>query len=79
MLRGPTPATAPLGKVLNKVPMAQLTRWVQKLTTAQDVTVVEAESPSVQREHVSSSSLRVIPSRYTGRSQRQQGIGPGYT
>ena len=42
ILRGPTPAAAVVEKVYNKVPMAQLTNWAQKHTTAQDQIVLEA-------------------------------------
>jgi transposase len=48
VLRGPTPAAAVVEKVFNKVPMAQLTRWAQKHTTAQDLVVLEASGNSFQ-------------------------------
>jgi transposase len=48
ILRGPTPATAVEEKVFNKVPMAQLTSWAQKHTTAQDLIVLEASGNSFQ-------------------------------
>jgi len=47
-LRGPTPAAAVVGKVFNKVPMAQLPGWAQKHTTAQDLIVLEASGNSFQ-------------------------------
>lgn len=48
ILRGPTPAAAVVEKVFNKVPLAQLTRWAQKHTTAQDLIVLEASGNSFQ-------------------------------
>jgi transposase len=48
ILRGPTPATAVVEKVFNKVPMAQLLRWVQKHATARDLVVLEASGNSFQ-------------------------------
>jgi len=48
ILRGPTPAAAVVEKTYNKVPMAQLTRWAQKHTTAQDRIVLEASGNSFQ-------------------------------
>jgi|SRR5271165_73580 len=48
ILRGPTPAAAVVEKIFNKVPMAQLTRWAQKHTTAQDLIVLEASGNSFQ-------------------------------
>src|SRR5208283_225674 len=48
ILRGPTPAAAVVEKTFNKVPMAQLTRWAQKHTTAQDLFVLEASGNSFQ-------------------------------
>jgi transposase len=48
ILRGPTPAAAVVEKVFNKVPLAQLTRWAQKHTTAQDLMVLEASGNSFQ-------------------------------
>jgi transposase len=48
ILQGPTPATAVVKKTFNKVPMAQLTSWAQKHTTAQDLFVLEASGNSFQ-------------------------------
>ena len=48
ILRGPTPAAAVVEKVFNKVPMAQLSSWAQKHTTAQDLIVLEASGNSFQ-------------------------------
>jgi hypothetical protein len=48
VLRGPTPATAEVEKTFNKVPMAQLSSWAQKHTTAQDLFVLEASGNSFQ-------------------------------
>jgi transposase len=48
ILRGPTPAAAVVEKTFHKVPMAQLTRWAQKHTTAQDLIVLEASGNSFQ-------------------------------
>jgi len=48
ILRGPTPAAAVVEKVFNKVSLAQLTRWAQKHTTAQDLIVLEASGNSFQ-------------------------------
>jgi transposase len=48
ILRGPTPAAAVVEKTFNKVPMAQLTSWAQKHTTAQDLLVLEASGNSFQ-------------------------------
>jgi transposase len=48
ILRGPTPAAAVVEKIFNKVPMAQLTGWAQKHTTAQDLIVLEASGNSFQ-------------------------------
>jgi transposase len=48
ILRGSTPATAVVEKTFNKVPMAQLTSWAQKHTTAQDLIVLEASGNSFQ-------------------------------
>jgi transposase len=48
ILRGPTPATAVVEKVFNKVPMVQLPRWVEKHTTARDLVVLEASGNSFQ-------------------------------
>ena len=46
VLRGQTPAQALTEKTFNKVPMAQLQRWAQKHTTAQDLFVLEASGNS---------------------------------
>jgi transposase len=48
LLQGPTPAAAVLEKTFNQVPMAQLSRWAQKHTTAQDLFVLEASGNSFQ-------------------------------
>ena len=48
ILRGLTPATAVVEKIFNKVPLAQLTRWAQKHTTARDLIVLEASGNSFQ-------------------------------
>lgn len=48
MLRGPTPAAAVVEKVYNKVPLAGLSSWAQKHTTAQDLIVLEAAGNSFQ-------------------------------
>lgn len=48
ILRGPTPAAAVVEKTFNKVPMAQLTSWASKHTTAQDLIVLEASGNSFQ-------------------------------
>jgi transposase len=48
ILRGPTPAAAVVEKTFNKVPMAQLTSWARKHTTAQDLIVLEASGNSFQ-------------------------------
>jgi transposase len=48
ILRGPTPAAAVVEKTFNKVPMARLTSWAQKHTTAQDLFVLEASGNSFQ-------------------------------
>jgi transposase len=47
-LQGPTPAAAVVEKVFHKVPLAQLQRWAQKQTTAQDRIVLEASGNSFQ-------------------------------
>ena len=46
LLRGPTPAAALVEKTFDKVPMAQLSSWAQKHTTAQDTIVLEASGNS---------------------------------
>ena len=48
LLRGPTPAAAVVEKVFNKVPLAQLTSWAKKHTTAGDRIVLEASGNSFQ-------------------------------
>ena len=48
ILRGPTPATAVVEKMFNKVPMARLASWAQQHTTAQDLIVLEASGNSFQ-------------------------------
>jgi transposase len=48
ILRGPTPAAAVVEKVFNQVPMAQVTRWAQRHTRAQDLIVLEASGNSFQ-------------------------------
>ena len=48
IVHGPTPAAAVVKKTFNKVPMAQLTSWAQKHTTAQDLFVLEASGNSFQ-------------------------------
>jgi transposase len=48
IVRGPTPAAAVVEKIFNQVPMAQLTSWAQKHTTAQDRFVLEASGNSFQ-------------------------------
>lgn len=47
-LRGPTPASAIVDKMFNKLPMARLRNWAQKSTTDQDVIVLEASGNSFQ-------------------------------
>jgi transposase len=46
LLQGTTPAAAVLEKTFNQVPLAQLSRWAQKHTTAQDLFVLEASGNS---------------------------------
>jgi transposase len=48
ILRGPTPATAVVEKVFNKVPIGQLSNWARKQTTAEDRIVLEASGNSFQ-------------------------------
>ncbi len=48
ILRGATPATAEVEKVFNHVPLAQLSHWAQKHTTAGDEVVLEASGNSFQ-------------------------------
>lgn len=47
-LRGPTPASAVVEKIFNKVPLAQLTSWAKKHTTGDDLIVLEASGNSFQ-------------------------------
>src|SRR6478735_7889357 len=47
-LRGPTPASAVVDKMFNKLPMARLRSWAQKSTTDQDLIVLEASGNSFQ-------------------------------
>jgi transposase len=46
LLRGPTPVAAVVEKLCNKVPIAHLSSWAQKHTTAQDTIVLEASGNS---------------------------------
>src|SRR3989454_1908605 len=48
MLRGPTPAGAVVEKIFNKLPMARLSEWAKKNTTAKDLFVLEASANSFQ-------------------------------
>ena len=48
IVHGPTPAAAVVQKTFHKVPMAQLSNWAQKHTTAQDWIVLEASGNSFQ-------------------------------
>ncbi len=48
ILCGPTPAAAVVEKIYNKLPMAQLSSWAQKHTTARDLIVLEASGNSFQ-------------------------------
>ncbi len=48
MLRGPSPAGAVVEKIFNKLPMARLSDWAKKNTTAQDLFVLEASGNSFQ-------------------------------
>jgi transposase len=48
VLSGPTPLAAVTEKIFNHVPLAQLSRWAQKHTTAQDLIVLEASGNSFQ-------------------------------
>lgn len=48
VLSGPTPAAAVTEKVFNQVPLAQLSAWAKKHTTAQDILVLEASGNSFQ-------------------------------
>ena len=47
-LRGPTPASAVVEKMFNKLPMSRLRIWAQKSTTDQDLIVLEASGNSFQ-------------------------------
>ena len=47
-LQGPTPATAVVQRIFNKVPMAQLQRWATKHTNPEDLIVLEASGNSFQ-------------------------------
>jgi len=46
LLRGPTPAAAVVETICNKVPMARLSSWARKHTTAHDTIVLEASGNS---------------------------------
>jgi transposase len=46
LLQGPTPAAAVTEKIFNQVPLAQLSSWIKKHTTAQDLFVLEASGNS---------------------------------
>ncbi len=48
VISGPTPASALVGKMFNKVPMSRLQRWAQKNTTEEDLLVLEASGNSFQ-------------------------------
>lgn len=48
LLTGPTPAAAIVEKTFNKLPIAQLSGWAQKHTTALDLFVLEASGNSFQ-------------------------------
>src|SRR5580692_5753647 len=48
LLRGSLPAAALTEKLFDHVPMAQLSRWAKKHTTAQDLFVLEASGNSFQ-------------------------------
>ena len=48
MLRGRTPAGAVVEKIFNKLPMAGLSEWAKKNTTAKDLFVLEASGNSFQ-------------------------------
>ena len=48
MLRGRTPAGAVVEKIFNKLPMARLSEWAKKNTTAKDLFVLEASGNSFQ-------------------------------
>jgi transposase len=46
LVRGPTPASAVVEKIFNKLPMARLQDWAKKNTTEQDLFVLEASGNS---------------------------------
>jgi transposase len=48
LLTGPTPAAAIVEKIFNHMPIAQLSVWAQKHTTADDLFVLEASGNSFQ-------------------------------
>src|SRR5580700_10023412 len=48
LLAGPTPASAVTQKLFNQLPLAQLSGWAKKHTTAQDLFVLEASGNSFQ-------------------------------
>jgi len=48
LLTGPTPAAAVVEKTFNHVPIAQLSKWAQTHTTADDLFVLEASGNSFQ-------------------------------
>ena len=48
ILRGPTPASAVVEKMFNKVPLGQLQSWARKHTSAQDLLVLEASGNSFE-------------------------------
>ncbi|MDB6124352.1 MAG: putative transposase for insertion sequence element [Pedosphaera sp.] len=48
LLRGQNPAQAVTEKIFNQVPIAQLSRWAKKHTTAEDLFVLEASGNSFQ-------------------------------
>ena|SRR5689334_10288531 len=48
MVRGPTPASAVVEKIFNKIPLSQLQSWAKKNTTTADLIVLEASGNSFQ-------------------------------
>jgi transposase len=58
ILRGPTPASAVVEKVFNKVPLSQLQGWAKKHTSAQDLVVLEASGNSFQVVRILASCQR---------------------
>lgn len=58
VLRGPTPASALVDKLYNKIPMAQLQSWATKHTTLQDLIVLEASGNSFQVVRVLATAQR---------------------